>query len=64
MPDAAFVLISGHDLSSLQQQMARLAALKSHLPKPFGWRKLAKEILQVWPAHLAAPLNRADVNGL
>lgn len=64
VPQATFVLISGHDLSLQREQMARLNALKSHLPKPFGWRKLAKEILQVWPAHLAAPLPRADVNWL
>lgn len=64
VPQAAFVLISGHDLSSQREQMARLDALKCHLPKPFGWRKLAREILQVWPAHLAAPLARANMNGL
>lgn len=64
VPDAAFVLISGHDLSSQEEQMARLAALKCHLPKPFGWRKLAREVLQAWPAHLTAPLPRADVNWL
>lgn len=63
-PDAAFVLISGHDLSSHREHMGRLAALKGHLPKPFGWRKLAEEILRVWPPHLAAPAPRADLNWL
>lgn len=64
VPDAAFVLISGHDLSSYREQMARLVALKAHLPKPFGWRKLADEILRVWPPHLAPPTQRADLNWL
>jgi CheY-like chemotaxis protein len=58
-PDAAFLLISAHDLQDAEPQMARLANLKGFLPKPFGWRRLAEEIKRVWPAHSPAPQWRA-----
>ena len=58
-PAAHFVLISGHNLSTATDRMARLTALKSYMPKPFGWRKLAEEILRVWPEHTPAPGPRA-----
>jgi two-component system, response regulator YesN len=63
-PLAHFVLITGHNLSAAQDRMARLSALKSYLPKPFGWRKLADEILRVWPEHTAAPSHKADATSL
>jgi DNA-binding NtrC family response regulator len=55
VPDAHFVMITGHNLSAEEDAMARICALKGFLAKPFGWRKLADEILRVWPAHLPAP---------
>ncbi|MDO8544420.1 MAG: response regulator [Opitutaceae bacterium] len=64
VPSAAFVMITGHDLSSSEDELARLAALKGFLAKPFGWRTLAKEIIRVWPQNLVAPSNRADVTAL
>jgi DNA-binding NtrC family response regulator len=63
-PDCAFVLITGHNLSSEEDAMARLPMLKGCLAKPFGWRKLADEILRVWPSHLAPPAHRADASSL
>lgn len=64
VPQSAFVLITGHDLSPYEDEMARLKALKGFLPKPFGWRKLAEEILRVWPNHTPAPSHRADATSL
>ena len=64
VPDSAFVLITGHNLSALQDAMSRLTPLKGFLPKPFGWRKLADEILRVWPAHLPTPMHKADTTSL
>jgi CheY-like chemotaxis protein len=64
VPEASFVLITGHDLSDEQDVMARLTALKGFLPKPFGWRKLADEIIRVWPNHITAPTHRADATSL
>ena len=55
VPGAAFVMISGNNLSGEQHRMEKLAALKAFLAKPFGWRKLADEIIRVWPAGTAAP---------
>ena len=64
VPTAAFVLITGHNLSAETEKMERLAALKGFLPKPFGWRKLADEILRVWPKDLPAPMHKVDVRSL
>jgi DNA-binding NtrC family response regulator len=64
VPHATFVLITGHNLSAAQDKMARLTALKSYLPKPFGWRKLADEILRVWPENATAPSHKADATSL
>ena len=64
VPEAAFVLISGNNLMAEKDAMAQLASLKSYLPKPFGWRKLADEILRVWPNHIPAPMHKADASSL
>ena len=63
-PDAAFVMITGHNLASEEEAMARLTVLKGVLEKPFGWRKLAAEILRVWPNHLAPPGYKAGAPSL
>jgi DNA-binding NtrC family response regulator len=60
VPEAAFVMITGHNLSDEEDAMIRLPALKGFLAKPFGWRKLADEIIRVWPTHLTSPVPRAD----
>lgn len=55
LPETAFVVITGHNLAAEEDAMARIPALKGFLAKPFGWRKLADEILRVWPPHIPAP---------
>lgn len=60
-PGAAFVLISGHNLAVVEDELEQLSALRGFLAKPFGWRKLASEILRVWPDKFAAPKSRVDV---
>lgn len=64
VPRAVFLMISGNNLSSEHARMERLAALKSFLAKPFGWKKLADEILRVWPPGTPAPSLRADTASL
>lgn len=64
VPSAAFVLITGHNLSSAEDQMSRLQCLKGFLAKPFGWRVLADEILRVWPDHIESPSRKADATSL
>lgn len=48
-PQAAFIMISGHNLEPLNHELVRLRRLKLRLQKPFGWRPLAEAVLQVWP---------------
>lgn len=60
VPEASFLLITGHHLPALEAEMKKVAPLKGFLAKPFGGRKLAGEILRVWPAAHAAPAFRAD----
>lgn len=66
VPSTAFILISGNDLSAEQETMDGLVGLKAFLPKPFGWRRLADEILRVWPEGCErppGPLLRQDPGG-
>jgi DNA-binding NtrC family response regulator len=60
VPQAVFVIITGHNLAAEEEKLARLAALRSVLPKPFGWRKLADEIIRVWPEPATVPALRPD----
>jgi two-component SAPR family response regulator len=64
VPGAVFVMITGHNLTAYEDQIAELESLKGFLPKPFGWRKLAEEILRVWPQHAPPPSRRADATSL
>ncbi len=57
-PGATFVMISGNNLTAEQETIARLPNFKALLPKPFGWAKLADEILRAWPAGLTPPRRR------
>lgn len=56
LPETAFVLITGHNMSTSLDELANLASLKGHLAKPFGWRQLASEVLKVWPGGNAPKL--------
>ena len=64
VPAARFVLITGHNLSAEQDTMSRLTALKGFLAKPFGWRKLADEVIRVWPDQNTVPMHKADATSL
>lgn len=48
-PKSAFIMISGHDLDLLSDELGRLKRLKLRLQKPFGWRPLTEAVLKVWP---------------
>lgn len=61
-PRATFVMISGHNLAVYESRMARLTALKGFLAKPFGWKKLADEIMRVWPADVPAQATRSGAD--
>jgi DNA-binding NtrC family response regulator len=49
VPNAAFIMISGHNLEPIQYELSRLKRLKLRLQKPFGWRPLAAAVVEVWP---------------
>lgn len=59
-PHAAFIMISGHDLDSIEHELVRLKGLRSRLQKPFGWRPLAEAVIQVWPG-AGAPVYRVEL---
>jgi two-component SAPR family response regulator len=58
VPEATFVIITGHNLDEETDTMARLTPLRGFLAKPFGWKKLADEVLRVWPSNLPSPSYR------
>ena len=58
VPGASFVMISGNNLAAEEDILARLPNFKALLPKPFGWTKLADEVLRAWPAGFTALARR------
>lgn len=48
-PKSAFIMITGHDLDSMKDDLDNLKKLKLRLQKPFGWRPLTEAVLKVWP---------------
>lgn len=48
-PEAAFIMISGHDLELFEDELSRLERLKMRIQKPFGWLPLMDAVLKVWP---------------
>jgi DNA-binding NtrC family response regulator len=63
-PGARFVLITGHNLSDEEEHTGQHPALRGFLSKPFGWRKLATEIIRVWPEPATVPAHKADATSL
>lgn len=55
LPQTPFVLISGHNLSGIALEIARMGMVKSVLAKPFSGRTLVEEILRIWPDHAPRP---------
>jgi DNA-binding NtrC family response regulator len=49
-PGLAFLIITGHASEMSVQELEKLPELRGIMHKPFGWRKLAAEILRVSPA--------------
>lgn len=49
LPGVPFILVTGHALTFTEEEIARVKPLKAVLPKPFGWRRLADEVVRQWP---------------
>jgi DNA-binding NtrC family response regulator len=60
-PGVPFLIITGHGVHLTQPEFAHLPELKNVLHKPFGWRKLADEIVRHWP-DANAPAIKADAD--
>ena len=54
LPEVPFILISGHTIHLPEDRLGGLKALRSILPKPFGWRRLVDEIVRQVPAYAEA----------
>ncbi len=48
-PRAAFIMITGHDLNPINDELFRLQSVKSWLQKPIECSTLVAAILQAWP---------------
>lgn len=49
LPGIPFIVATGHTIGLPVESFARISAVKAILRKPVSWRKLAEEILRVWP---------------
>jgi len=58
-PDSHFILITGHADMLPKDELDRIAGLRVVLPKPFGTRFLADEIVRHWPVDTAPPFKSA-----
>ncbi|MDP3068676.1 MAG: response regulator [Opitutaceae bacterium] len=55
VPDTVFVILSGRDLAGEAARVSAVPAIRSVLTKPLTWRRVAEEIIRVWPAGAGAP---------
>lgn len=55
-PTTPFIMITGNPDLLCQETLGRIEGLKIVLPKPFGVRRLAAEIVRWWPAGEPAPV--------
>lgn len=50
VPETPFIVISGHAMHLAEHDLSELKALRTILPKPFSYRKLAEEVLRYAPS--------------
>lgn len=63
LPGVPFIVISGHAMHLEDGNFAQLEALRTILPKPFSYRRLAEEILTHAPALRPGPATAGAVAG-
>jgi DNA-binding NtrC family response regulator len=59
-PKSAFIMISGHNMETMKDDLDGLKRLKLRLQKPFGWRPLTEAVLKVWPGDDTPSLREQD----
>ena len=60
IPGTPFIVVTGHVVGLPVESFGRISAVKTVLRKPVPWRKLAEEILRVWPDPLNVPTLKPD----
>jgi DNA-binding NtrC family response regulator len=64
LPGTPFIVATGHTVGLPVESFARIAAVKAVLRKPVSWRKLAEEVLRVWPDPLNMPTLKPELASL
>ena len=64
LPGTPFIVATGHTVGFPMESFARIPAVKTVLRKPVGWRKLAEEILRVWPDATNMPTLKPEMASL
>lgn len=64
VPGTPFIVATGHTVGLPLESFARIGAVKAVLHKPVSWRKLAEEILRVWPDASNMPTLKPDMASL
>lgn len=49
VPDASFILITGHPINEAMQRKLQASPVKAVVPKPFTWQELTGVIARLWP---------------
>jgi DNA-binding NtrC family response regulator len=64
VPGTPFIVATGHTVGFPTESFERIPAVKTVLRKPVGWRKLAEEILRVWPDPAQLPTLKPELASL
>lgn len=60
VPGTPFIVVTGHVVGLPIESFGRIPAVKAVLRKPLPWRKLAEEIVRVWPDPMNVPTLKPD----
>jgi DNA-binding NtrC family response regulator len=60
LPGTPFIVVTGHVVGLPVESFGRIDAVKAVLRKPVAWRKLAEEIVRVWPDPSNVPTLKPD----
>jgi DNA-binding NtrC family response regulator len=60
LPGTPFIVVTGHTVGLPVESFDRIGAVRALLRKPVAWRKLAEEIVRVWPDSANVPTLKPD----
>ena len=64
LPGTSFIVATGHTVGLPIESFARIPSVKALLRKPVSWRKLAEEVLRVWPDAANMPTLKPELASL